>query len=164
MLTYLKLFFKKIMKKTSNFGKRFLALFFVLQILFPGWVHASSEILSKSERNFVESEIIVKYRDGHINEVKKTDEALETLIKNSNETIQESMDNADIMVVKQESSWVESIFETINGVDKEATISDFIHEYERDPNVEFAQPNFIYKLAEVPNDAYYPQQWYLENA
>lgn len=156
-------FLFKSMKKFGKIGQKLVAIFFVLQIIFPGWVHASSEILSEGEKNFVEGEIIVKYRDGHIDEVKKTDATLETLVKNSNETIRESVEKADIMVVKQESSWVESIFETINGVDREATIADFIHEYEQDPNVEFAQPNFLYKLTNSPNDEYYTRQWYLEN-
>lgn len=35
-----------------------------------------------------------------------------------------------------------------------------IRELQRDPNVSFAQPNYLYKLAAVPSDTYYPLQWH----
>jgi thermitase len=46
----------------------------------------------------------------------------------------------------------------------EANLSATIEEYKRDPNVEYAQPNYIYhKLSTTPNDVSYGQQWGLKN-
>lgn len=38
-------------KSINTFAKKFLAIFFVMQICFPGWVHASAEMLSESENH-----------------------------------------------------------------------------------------------------------------
>lgn len=47
---------------------------------------------------------------------------------------------------------------------KNIKMNDAIADYKQDPNVEYAQPNYIYKaLATTPNDTYFTQQWGLKN-
>jgi len=44
------------------------------------------------------------------------------------------------------------------------SVKDAIEQYMADPNVEYAEPNYIKKASQViPNDYYYGQQWALEN-
>lgn len=42
-------------------------------------------------------------------------------------------------------------------------MSEAIAEYKKDPNVESAQPNFIYRALALPNDPRFSQQWGLRN-
>ncbi|MFH1413016.1 MAG: S8 family peptidase [bacterium] len=41
-------------------------------------------------------------------------------------------------------------------------IEQAIERYQIDPMVEFAEPNYTYRAAVIPNDAYYKNQWYLK--
>ena len=42
------------------------------------------------------------------------------------------------------------------------TVEDIINEYKSDPNVEYAEPNYIYHAHMTPNDTYYnPYQWHM---
>jgi subtilisin family serine protease len=43
-------------------------------------------------------------------------------------------------------------------------VKDAIVKYMADPNVEYAEPNYIRKSAFVPNDIFFGQQWALQNA
>jgi thermitase len=43
------------------------------------------------------------------------------------------------------------------------TIPSAVAAYQADPSVEYAQPNYIYRLLAVPDDALYGQQWGLKN-
>ena len=42
-------------------------------------------------------------------------------------------------------------------------VLDFVDELNEHPLVEFAEPNYIYKASLVPTDAFFDDQWYLEN-
>jgi len=39
------------------------------------------------------------------------------------------------------------------------TVSEMVEEYRRNPNVEYAEPNYIARKYVVPNDPYYINQW-----
>ena len=43
------------------------------------------------------------------------------------------------------------------------TVSDGLAQYQADPNVEYAQPNYIYQAMAIPNDPYFNEQWALQN-
>jgi serine protease len=45
------------------------------------------------------------------------------------------------------------------------TVSQMVERYRRDPDVEYAEPNYIAYASWVPNDPYYsPYQWHLDNS
>ncbi len=46
---------------------------------------------------------------------------------------------------------------------KDMDLSLILAEYNSDPNVEYAEPNYIYHTCVVPNDSLYPIQWSLDN-
>ncbi len=48
-------------------------------------------------------------------------------------------------------------------ISKGRSMESALAEFKQDPDVEFAQPNFIYKISAVPNDTYYSRQWGLKN-
>lgn len=47
---------------------------------------------------------------------------------------------------------------------KEKTVPDLVELYKNDPNVEYAEPNYIAQAFWIPNDTYYPYQWHLNNS
>ena len=48
-------------------------------------------------------------------------------------------------------------------LEKNKSIKEAIEDFKRDPDVEFAQPNYIYKASTIPNDSRYGQLWGLKN-
>lgn len=48
-------------------------------------------------------------------------------------------------------------------VDKKKNLEAVIAEFKKDPDVEFVQPNYIYKISATPNDTRYGQLWGLKN-
>ena len=51
------------------------------------------------------------------------------------------------------------LVENINGM----AVQELLAHYRNNPNVEYAEPNFVYTLQIQPNDANYPQMWSLNN-
>ncbi|MEA1944913.1 MAG: S8 family peptidase, partial [Euryarchaeota archaeon] len=49
-------------------------------------------------------------------------------------------------------------------VPKGKTVTQMVEAYSRNPNIEYAEPNYIAHALMVPNDHYYPLQWHLDNA
>ena len=43
------------------------------------------------------------------------------------------------------------------------TVAQMVEVYSRNPNVKYAEPNYIAHASMVPNDQYYPLQWHLDN-
>ncbi len=43
------------------------------------------------------------------------------------------------------------------------SVRDAVIKYMSDPNVEYAEPNYIRRIAKTPNDTYFAQQWALHN-
>lgn len=48
-------------------------------------------------------------------------------------------------------------------IPKGKTVEEMVNIYKRNPNVEYAEPNFIVYAFMVPNDEYYFYQWHLDN-
>lgn len=49
------------------------------------------------------------------------------------------------------------------GIPKHKTVSEMVEIYSKNPNVEYAEPNYIVHALMVPNDPYYSYQWHLDN-
>jgi len=49
-------------------------------------------------------------------------------------------------------------------IPKNRTVEEMVAIYSRNPNVEYAEPNYIAHAFWVPNDEYYHYQWHLDNA
>jgi len=49
-------------------------------------------------------------------------------------------------------------------IPKNRTVEEMVAIYSRNPNVEYAEPNYIAHAFWVPNDKYYHYQWHLDNA
>ncbi|HDD57611.1 MAG TPA: hypothetical protein ENF43_03745 [Thermoplasmatales archaeon] len=49
------------------------------------------------------------------------------------------------------------------GIPKGKTVSEMVKIYNKNPNVEYAEPNYIAYALMVPNDPYYGYQWHLDN-
>jgi len=45
----------------------------------------------------------------------------------------------------------------------QGSVSEMVEKYKKNPNVEYAEPNYIARALMVPNDPYYPYQWHLYN-
>ena len=43
------------------------------------------------------------------------------------------------------------------------TVAETVASYSNDPNVEYAQPNYIYHVTSVPNSTKYADQWAFKN-
>jgi len=48
-------------------------------------------------------------------------------------------------------------------VPKGKTVAQMVEAYSRNPNVKYAEPNYIAHASMVPNDQYYPLQWHLDD-
>ncbi len=48
-------------------------------------------------------------------------------------------------------------------ISRKKTVSEMVQLYKKDPNVEYAEPNYIAYAFWVPNDQYYPLQWHMDN-
>jgi len=49
-------------------------------------------------------------------------------------------------------------------VPKDSDILSIVKEYNKDPNVEYAEPNYIYHTFNIPNDPYFDEQWALNQS
>lgn len=48
-------------------------------------------------------------------------------------------------------------------IPKNTTVEEIVAIYSRNPNVEYAEPNFTVSALMIPNDPYYSYQWHLDN-
>src|SRR5215471_9961427 len=46
---------------------------------------------------------------------------------------------------------------------RERNVEDLLRAYAGRADVEYVEPNYLWRAAEVPNDPYLPQQWALQN-
>jgi len=49
-------------------------------------------------------------------------------------------------------------------IPRNRSVEDMVSIYSRNPNVEYAEPNFIASALMTPNDPYYSYQWHLDNS
>ncbi len=48
-------------------------------------------------------------------------------------------------------------------VPRNKTVEEMVAIYSKNPNVDYAEPNYMAKALMVPNDEYYPYQWHMDN-
>lgn len=108
-----------------------------------------------SQPEFVENEILVKYKKN------QSPVALQTL-GDSNRQLQESvafngqMGVIDQQVIELTYSGVDMLLYKTNG---EKSVSQLVAAYKARPEVEYAEPNFIYYSMKTPNDPRYGSLW-----
>lgn len=103
----------------------------------------SSAHAAKYYRNYVPGEMIVKYKNG-----------LSSAAQNN------SLEREGLQRIKRLNNRGINQVRLPRGRDLKAAID----EIKLDPNVEFAQPNFIYRISTTPNDTRYGQLWGLKNS
>ena len=121
---------------------------------------------AETETNYAENEIIVKF---------KTNSATPKMI-NSKELSPQNTGKPSVNKLNKKFSAkkLEKVFKEEAGKSKKdlrfatiykvktskgINIKNAVEEYKRDPNVEYAQPNYRYKKDQVPNDTYYNDLW-----
>ncbi len=163
------------MKMRKKMGSVFLLGLFLLTIFSPSIT--SEMITSKSLSNdtssneksyfnqetFIPGEFIVKFkRNIKINVLKNLDNILTTGIASvDNINRKYGVLSAEKLVGSCHDSSLSNIYRfTAPGSD----IQSIVKEYNLDPNVEYAQPNYIYHLCVVPNDPFFREQWALHQS
>jgi len=134
------------MKSNRNFKKLFKAIICVtiaLFVLFSVVGIADNGKEFRKERNYVEGELLVRFRENTPYSV-----MLDTVQLSGSVKIRE-IDRKNIIHVK---------------LKKGQTVEEAISDFESNPDVEYAQPNYIYRMMSTsPNDPYYSYQWGLKN-
>jgi len=122
------------MKK--NFSKKALAVSAVML--------AATTTLAAKTPEFIPGEYVVKLKANQISTFNKS-----TLSTKLNAFIKSTIPGQNIVVVKKAS------FENLDSAIKS------LHE---NPMVEYAEPNYIFRINKTPNDAMYTQLWGMQNA
>lgn len=93
-------------------------------------------------KRFVEGEVLVKFKEGvpAVSQTRKAHAFGARVLKR--------IGRGDIMHIK---------------LRDEQRVEDAVAEYMKDPDVEYAQPNYIYRANAMPNDINYCQLWGLKN-
>jgi subtilisin family serine protease len=138
------------------------------------------------EQSFVPGQVIVKYKEGALTEVKEVKrvkdrrgrmvKAIVTSVKppdsvekterkygakNLRAVFARPLDMGKAKAQKPSPAQVSLKNVYILDIDPQASVQDMVNEYKKDPNIEYAQPNYIYKVNWVPTSPLYGQQWAL---
>jgi subtilisin family serine protease len=117
---------------------RVLFLFALIVLMFGS---TSTILAQSSSKNHVEGELLVKFKNGAV-----SPEAIA-----ANEKV-----GATILKDFSELGWQQV------KLPAKMTIEEALAQYRNSPEVEYAQPNFIYKLAALPNDARFSELYGLQ--
>jgi parallel beta-helix repeat protein len=108
---------------------------------------------------FVTKELIVKFKEDNNIKIKKDTRGI----------IQTGLKTIDILNEKFYVNSYQKIFNyNLNSnfdqyykleLDKDENVLAATREFTRDPNIEYAEPNYIYQLYNVPDDPYFNNQW-----
>ncbi len=98
-----------------------------------------NNISTKSTQDYKENEIVVKYRNSQEPITIQNDKNYIKLSSSKNPT------NKGIIINYK--------------LPNDTNMEDILNEYNSLPDVEWAEPNYIYHITSIPNDPYYPQQW-----
>ncbi len=101
-------------------------------------VEAKKEALASE--SYVPGEVIVKYKEN------ASEAAIASMHKQENAVVAKEYKKEGFDVVKVKGKSVEQA----------------VQEYNKNPNVEYAEPNYIFHASQTPNDPYYPSQWGLQ--
>jgi parallel beta-helix repeat protein len=100
------------------------------------------------EFEFVPGEVLVKFRTG-------------ISTGSTNGIVTTGIASVDKLNRRFEAKGIKKVFSNVYKLKlpNDADVFSVAKEYETDPNVEYAEPNGIYRTSVVPNDANYTQQW-----
>ena len=142
---------KIVIKSKNSFNIKFkIILLVIIFANFSGIVLAYDNNTISHSKNYVEGEVIVKYRNNKIN-LKDNLGQIKSLNFIKNKSLRKREDIKNINT---------SIFNITDGT----TVESKIAELQSDPNVESAQPNYqYYSTAISTNDTYRDNLWGLDN-
>lgn len=133
------------MKKITSI---FTILTLVLSLCSPafgsiaGYKEINKSKSNKTEAKYADGEIIVKFRDGVTKEkMVQTNNEKKSKIKRENKKLG---------------------FYTLS-VPEGKTVEEMVREYQKDPSVESAEPNYVVKALVIPSDPNFNYQWGLNN-
>jgi len=109
----------------------------------------TEEISKKNNPDFVQGEIIVKY---------KQDLPMNIM------TFNDKYDIASLDRLSDDNDFPHNSNVYKISFSKESDINTILKEFKNNPNVEYAEPNYIYRAFILPNDTYFDQQWALNQS
>jgi len=124
-------------------NKRILIILVACMFLFSVLPGIYAEIPDKNTENFVEDEILIKFKQGLSN-------------KNINDIA-----SAHGLTINSKSQY--SNVHRMR-IQKGRDVIEIANRLIRNPNVEYAEPNYIYQICMTPNDPYYSYQWHLHGS
>jgi serine protease len=117
---------------------------------------SAKNVTLRLEDDFRPGEVIVKYRSGFSAQAALSSES-------SLRTLQSAPDQVHLMRAQSIGTPAPAALATLSVgdlVDLKRSTLDLIEELNRDPNVVYAQPNYIYQATSTPNDTLFPSQWH----
>ena len=117
-----------------------------------------------SNEEFVIGEIIVKLKDDVMVDISKSPTGIMVTGLASIDALNEkySVTSIEKVFKKEIPSSLSNIYKFI--LREETNILAVARDYEKDANVEYAEPNYIYHMCITPNDPYFDFQWALNQS
>lgn len=103
----------------------------------------------KKKPKYVEDQVLIKYKEDDIKLKNSQGEKDAGNIRDSN----------SVKRIKSIKTFSMELVEITDG----KSVEDKIEELKKDPNVEYAEPNYIKELFYTPNDTFFSEQWALHN-
>jgi len=120
-----------------------------------------NQYTKKSFGNYIPGEIIVKFKETTSVVPKTVNNFLSVGINSLDQlNFKYNVISSDIVIPRAVSS-LSNIYKFT--VPESSDILSIIDEYKNDPNVEYAEPNYICLLDNTPNDPLFNKQWHLHN-
>ncbi len=133
--------------------RKLLSIVVIVVLLLSAFLGESRKIYAKSnneeeQKVILKSEIIVKYKN-------KIEIETEEIMKKVKNNLKMKKLNLKRILKYKNTELVE--------IDESDDIFKAIEEFEKDPNVEYAQPNYILSTCNLPEDKGFNEQWALRN-
>lgn len=133
------------MRKKMKNAKMFLRVMFITAVfLCSGYFVCSASETPKEKNNYIDGEVLVKYRENRINlQTDKNTKKAELLQKRSGLKKIKELKNLNMRLLRSD----------------EKSTEELLIELKNDPEVEYAVPNYKRYLTVNPSDAYFGQQY-----
>lgn len=133
-------------------------IFLILSVVFifitaTVFVYSDNRKKKPKQQQYVQGEVIVKFRSGTSESVKSGKIA----------ALGEKIEKKGLKFNKGTGHGHDQDVHHVKLRDGKK-VEDAIKEYEKDPDVEYVQPNYIYKINLAPNDPNYSSMWGLKNS
>ena len=125
-------------------------------ILLCSLATADLDLPKYKDNYYIPGYLIVKFKEKPILKENKAEKLFEVNI--NNETLTSKTGKQAFNPRKEKGRhFVEDIY--IFEFDKDKDISKIIKKIEKNPNIEWVEPNYLFEDLSIPNDPYYSQQW-----